>query len=85
MKEVPVLRRGPKPDSVFASIPRILLLRVSPELQVEKVGLNNWYPADCNCQLNKPETQEHMFAYKILINFTDWDKNILVLGFRFHA
>lgn len=26
-----------------------------------------------------------MFAYKILINFTDWDKSILALGFCFHA
>lgn len=66
-------------------IPSVPLFHFSQELQMKNMGLNNWCPADCNCQLNKPATQEHMFAYKILINLTDLVKNILVLGFCFHA
>lgn len=80
-----MMKRGPKADIVCTSIPHVLLPHVSPELRAENVGLSNWCPADYNGQLNNPETQEHMFTYTILINFGDWGKNILVLGFRFHA
>ena len=67
MKETDVLRRRPKPGAVPASIPHVLLLHIAPELRGKNVGLNNWRPADCNCQLNKPVTQERMFTHKILI------------------
>lgn len=34
---------------------------------------------------NKPATEEHVFMYKLLINCTDWDKNLLVAEFCFHV
>lgn len=68
MKETDVLRRTHKPDTVPVSVSRILCLSTHRPQSYggRNVGLNNWCPVDCNCQLNKPATQEHMFTHKIL-------------------
>lgn len=82
IKKTDVLRRGPKPDPACASISHVLW-PVSLELRVKNTGLNNWCPCWLQLSIQSATTQEHMFAHKILINFTDWDKNILVLSSTF--